>query len=46
MKHIVTELNGSNEPILFHNSTFENYNFNTYFEDISVDVSFMSESFK
>ena len=46
MKHVVTELNDSNEPIIFHNSILGNYNLNTYFENISADVPFLVESYK
>jgi hypothetical protein len=31
MKHMVTDLNGPNEPVIFNNSILGNYSYDTYF---------------
>lgn len=46
MKFIVTELNDSNEQVMFHKFILGNYKFNTYFENISADVSSLDKSYK
>ena len=44
MKHVIIEMNDSNEPLMFHNSILGNYNFDMYFEDNSANVSSLDES--
>lgn len=46
MKHLVMELNYSNEIIMFHNSILDNYHLDMYFKTISIDVPFLAKSYK
>jgi hypothetical protein len=46
MKHIVTDLNDPNEPVLFNNSILGNYCSDTFFGDFTVDISPLVESNK
>jgi hypothetical protein len=39
MKHVVTYLNDSNEPIMFNQSILGNYNLDTFFGDFTTEIS-------
>jgi hypothetical protein len=39
MKHVVTELNDLNKPIMFNHSILGNYRLNTFFRDFTVEIS-------
>jgi hypothetical protein len=44
MKHVVTELNDPNEPIMFNHSILGNYSYETFFGNHTPDVSSYVES--
>jgi hypothetical protein len=44
MKHVVTDLNDSNDPILLSHSTQENYYFDSFFGNYVVDCSTFADS--
>ena len=46
MKHVVIDLNETNEVVLFYNSILGNYYFDTYYEVISDEVSYKDEYYK
>jgi hypothetical protein len=39
MKHMVTDLNNTNEPVMFSNSILGNFCFDTFFEDLEAKLS-------
>ena len=39
MKHMVTDLNDSNEPIMFSNSILGNFYFDTFFGELEAELS-------
>jgi hypothetical protein len=44
MKHVVTELNDPNEPVIFNNSILGNYSYETFFGNFTVETSSLLES--
>ena len=46
MKHIVTDLNNLNEPVMFSNSILGNFCFETFFGELEVETSTCADSNK
>jgi hypothetical protein len=44
MKHVVTDLNDPNEPVMFNNSILGNYSYETFFGNFIVETSSLAES--
>jgi len=44
MKHVFTHLNYPNEPVMFNNSFLENYSYDTFFGNYTVEISPFAES--
>jgi hypothetical protein len=44
MKHVVTDLNDPNEPVMFNNSILGNYSYETFFGNFTVETSSLVES--
>jgi hypothetical protein len=44
MKHVVTDLNDPNEPIMFNHSILGNYSYDTFFGNHTTDISSYAES--
>ena len=39
MKHMVTNLNDPNEPVMFSNSILGNFSFDTFFGELEAEIS-------
>ena len=46
MKHIVTYLNDTNEPVMFSNSILGNLFFDTFFGELEAKLSPLANSYK
>lgn len=46
MKHMVTDLNDTNELIMFSKSILSNFCFDTFFNELDVDFSPIMNSYK
>ena len=46
MKHTVTDLNDSNESVMFSRSILGNFYFDTFFEELEVELSPLANSDK
>jgi hypothetical protein len=44
MKHVVTNLNDPNEPVMFNHSILGNYSFETFFWNFTTEPSTLVES--
>jgi hypothetical protein len=44
MKHVVTDLNDPNEPVMFNNSILGNYSYDTFFGNYTYEISSFVES--
>ena len=44
MKHVVTDLNDTNEPVMFNNSILGNYSYDTFFGNYTYETSSFTES--
>lgn len=46
MKHMVTDLNDPNDPIMFSKSILRNFFFDTFFGELEVELSPLADSYK
>ena len=46
MKHTVTYLNDTNEPVMFSNSILGNFCFDTFFRELEAELSPLENSYK
>ena len=46
MKHTVTDLNNTNEPVMFSNSILGNFYFDTFFGELESKLSPLTNSYK
>ena len=46
MKHMVTDLNGPNEMIIFYRSILSNFYFDRFFEELEDELSHIAKSDK
>ena len=46
MKHMVTDLNDPNEPVMFSNSILGNFCFDTFFDELEIELYPLVDSHK